>query len=296
MQGGEGRFVMSGIIKQKRIGVGYRIGHLIVESKTDEQRAGYTVWLCRCVCGGEIKLDTRYLQRGTITDCGCITKVKPGQRDLTGQRFGKLICIEPTEKRLMGGNTVWRCKCDCGKECLAVVKQLTVGYKKSCGCLSHPPLKDFVGKKFGMLTVIAYEEKRAGMHRWRCKCECGNETVVGQTLLQAGKTQSCGCIKERVIKDALKLVDGTSITALESKKKLAKNNKSGYTGVYQVKKTGKWCAQIRFKGKRYNLGTFDKLEDAVKARRVGEEIHDNFIYWYYNEYLPKKESNGDSHK
>ena len=274
----------------KRIGIGYRVGHLTVESATDEHRGNYPVWLCRCDCGGEIKLDTRYLQRETITDCGCITKVKPRQRNLIGQRFGRLVCIEPMEERQKGGNTVWRCKCDCGSECLAVTRQLTAGYKKSCGCLSHPPLKDFVGKKFGMLTVIEYAEKRAGMHRWRCKCDCGGEMVVGQTLLQTGKTKSCGCLKATVFPDALKLIDGTSIAALESKKKLAKNNKSGYTGVYQVGKTGKWCAQICFKGKTYTLGSFDKIEDAVKARRVGEEMHDDFIEMYYQQFPEKKKS------
>lgn len=273
--------------QRKRIGIGYRVGHLTVESATGDHKAGYTVWLCRCDCGGEIRLDTRYLQRETITDCGCITKVKPGQRDLTGQRFGRLVCIEPTEERQFNGSTVWKCKCDCGNECLAVGKQLTAGYKKSCGCLGHPPLKKFVGKKFGMLTVTEYAGKRAGMHRWRCRCECGGETVVGQTLLQIGKTRSCGCLQETVILDNLKLIDGTSITALESKKKLAKNNKSGYTGVYQVAKSGKWCAQIRFKGKTYSLGTFDTIDAAVKARRVGEEMHDDFIEWYYQQFPEK---------
>jgi len=32
--------------------------------------------------------------------------------DLTGQRFGKLTVIEPTQQH---GRLVWRCKCDCGR-------------------------------------------------------------------------------------------------------------------------------------------------------------------------------------
>lgn len=276
----------------KRIGIGYRVGHLTVESATDEHKAGYTVWLCRCDCGGEIKLDTRYLQRETITDCGCITKVKPGQKDLTSVRFGRLVCVEPTDERGKSGGTVWLCKCDCGNTCLAVSTQLTNGYKKSCGCWGHPPLKDFVGKKFGMLTVTEYAGKRAGMHRWRCKCECGGESVVGQTLLQTGKTKSCGCLQETTILDNLKLIDGTSVAILEaSKKKLLKSNKSGYTGVYE-KPDGRWCAQITFKRKTYYLGTFDDIKDAVKARKRGEEMHDDFLEWYYQQF-PEKRKNID---
>lgn len=333
-----------------KITPGYRVGKLTVEEETPQRRCGYTVWRCRCDCGGEILLDTRYLQRGTIKDCGCTTKVKPGQRDLTGMRFGKLVCIEPTEQRSKSsGGTVWRCRCDCGKECLAPVKQLTYGYKKSCGCLSHPPIKDYVGKRFGMLTVLEYAGKWDKIHHWKCLCDCGKETIVAQTPLQNGHTKSCGCngnppmedltgrifgrltvieeaewkkgtsywrckcecVNETVVKygylisghtkscgclqktqiiENLKLVEGMSITKLETRKnKLSSANTSGYTGVFQNKKTGKWVAQITFKGKCYHLGVFEKIEDAVKARQRGEEMYDDFLEWYYSEH-PKQEN------
>jgi len=47
------------------------------------------------------------------------------------------------------------------------------------------------------------------------------ETVVGQTLLQTGKTKSCGCLQATVIYDNLKLCEGTSVTLLEFPKKEA---------------------------------------------------------------------------
>ena len=247
-----------------------------------ERKNGYYTWKCKCECGKEIILDTRALQRRTIKDCGCSTLVRPGQKDLTNQRFGNLICLEPTDKRGARGGTVWKCKCDCGNTCLAVSTQLTQGYKRSCGCLSHPPLKDFIGKRFHMLIVKDYAGKRNGMHRWLCECDCGNETIVGQTLLQTGKTKSCGCLQEKIIYDNLKLCEGTSVTILEAtKRRRLKNNKSGVTGVYQTKK-GKWVAQITFKNKTYHLGSFDDLANAIKARKYGEEImHDDFLEWYY---------------
>lgn len=270
--------------KVPKITIGYRIGHLTVNNATTEKRSGYTVWCCKCDCGGEILLDTRYLQRGTITDCGCITKVKPGQKNLSGYRFGKLICIEPTSERGRDGGVIWRCQCDCGNECLAVSRQLLSGYKKSCGCWGHPPLKDYVGSRFGQLTVIDYAGKKSGMHRWKCRCDCGNETVVGQTLLQSGKTKSCGCLQATIITENLKLCEGTSVTILEAtKRRRISSNRSGYTGVYQNKKTGKWVAQITFKRKSYYLGSYEKIEDAVKARHRGEEMHDDFLAWYYEE-------------
>lgn len=274
-----------------KISVGYRIGRLTVTERTSEKHSGYSVWRCQCDCGGEILLDTRYLQRGTITDCGCITKVKPGQRDLTGQRFGRLVCIEPTAERGKDGGVIWRCRCDCGNECLTVSRQLLSGYKKSCGCLGHPPLKEYIGSRFGQLTVIEYAGKRAGMHRWKCRCDCGNETIVGQSLLQTGKTKSCGCLQSSIIMENLKLCEGTSVTILEAvKQRRLPTNQSGYTGVYRSKKSGKWVAQITFKRKTYYLGSYEKIEDAVKARQRGEEIHDDFLEWYYQEHGQGKQN------
>lgn len=271
-----------------KIGIGFRIGKLTVSEPTGERKNGYTVWNCACDCGGAIQLDTRTLQRGTVRDCGCETRVKPGQKDLTGQRFGRLVCLEPSSQRDKQGGTQWLCQCDCGKQCLAATQQLMSGYKKSCGCLSHPPLKDYVGRRFGMLTVLEYAGKKGGMHRWKCRCDCGKETIVGQTLLQSGKTKSCGCLRKTTILDNLCLVDGTSVTKLEAgKDRPIASNTSGYTGVYWNKRNQKWAAQITFKGKTYYLGAYDKMEDAIKARKRGEEMHEDFLGWYHQTYQKK---------
>ena len=95
------------------IAVGFRCGELEVAAPTAQRKNGYIVWRCRCSCGGEILLDTRALQRGTITDCGCRTKVKSGQRDITGQRFGLLTAQYPLQTRDASGSMVWHCTCDC---------------------------------------------------------------------------------------------------------------------------------------------------------------------------------------
>ena len=56
-------------------------------------------------------------------------------------------------------------------------------------------LTDLSGKRFGKLTVTepAYRDKNGW--KWRCKCDCGNETVsYGNNLKH---TQSCGCETRR---------------------------------------------------------------------------------------------------
>lgn len=270
--------------KSRPVGVGLRCGKLTVEAPTNLRKNGYMIWKCRCDCGGEILLDTRSLQRGTVTDCGCVSKVRPGQKDITGMRFGMLTAVEPTGE-VSNGSAVWRCLCDCGGEVYAPLHQLSAGYRKSCGCLSHPPLKQYIGKRFGRLTVVSYAGKHAGMHRWRCICDCGNETVVGQTPLQTGKTKSCGCLQSETYRDNLRLIDGTSVTILEAtKSRLIASNTSGYTGVYLNRKSGKWVAQITFRGKTYYLGSYADQRDAVCAREQGEKLHDDFLEWYYANY------------
>jgi len=275
--------------EREKIGVGFRVGMLTVEGPTEKRKAGYMVWRCRCDCGGEILLDTRNLQRKTVTDCGCRTKVRPGQLDISGMRFGKLTALESTGRRGMGNTIIWRCHCDCGNEVLVPLHQLRSGYRKSCGCLAHPPRKALIGKRFGKLTVTGYVGKDRGMHRWKCICDCGRETVVGQTLLLSGKTKSCGCLQATVFQDNLKLVEGTSITVLEANlHRLNKNNTSGHTGVYWDKRREKWTAQIGFKGKTYYLGAYEEKEEAVAARLRGEEMHTDFLKWYYQQYPAQK--------
>lgn len=57
--------------------------------------------------------------------------------------------------------------------------------------------ENFTGMRFGHLTVIERGEnyycKGRAYPRWRCKCDCGNETLVIAAVLKAGKKKSCGC-------------------------------------------------------------------------------------------------------
>lgn len=54
---------------------------------------------------------------------------------------------------------------------------------------------DFVGRKFGMLTVKEYAFSRNGKRYWNCVCDCGNTAQVSSSDLGTGNTKSCGCQK-----------------------------------------------------------------------------------------------------
>lgn len=164
---------------------------------------------------------------------------------------------------------------------IAPTGQLNGGYRRSCGCLSRPPIKDWVGKQFGELTVIAYDGKRKGKHWWKCRCSCGNEVTVCQSNLKDGHTISCGC--QNTPFASRTLVDGTCIEVLRGaveRKTIAKNNSSGVRGVYKNKRSGRWCAQITFKGKTKYLGSYETIMEAQRARERGEEIFEDFLASY----------------
>ena len=140
-----------------------------------------------------------------------------------------------------------------------------------------------IGYRIGHLRVEeATSQHKNGYTIWRCRCDCGNETVVRQTNLQSGKTKSCGCLQASQILENLKLCDGTSVAILEAdRKKRLRSNTSGVTGVYRSRSTQKWCAQITFRRKTYFLGAYENKADAVQARKRGEAMHENFLAWYH---------------
>lgn len=55
-------------------------------------------------------------------------------KDITGQRFGRLVVISKTDQRICR-HVVWKCICDCGNECFVPSNSLRLGKKRSCGCL-----------------------------------------------------------------------------------------------------------------------------------------------------------------
>lgn len=61
-------------------------------------------------------------------------------RDLTGQRFGRLVVLKRIENR--GRFVCWLCKCDCGEEAKVTSNSLLSGHTKSCGCLHKEMLEN----------------------------------------------------------------------------------------------------------------------------------------------------------
>lgn len=109
---------------------------------TKEKRA---YWVCQCSCGNICIAMGKSLRNGSKKSCGCLQKEVARQsiskyneknisNDLTNKKFGKLLVLEKTEKRI-NRSVVWKCICECGEVCEVTNDCLTNGKTKSCGCL-----------------------------------------------------------------------------------------------------------------------------------------------------------------
>ena len=91
--------------------------------------------MCKCICdcGNEKITLFNNLKYSKVKSCGCL-RSKSQIKDITGQRFGRLIAIKRTGKK-KNNSQVWECKCDCGNVCEVPSGYLNSGGTKSCGCL-----------------------------------------------------------------------------------------------------------------------------------------------------------------
>jgi len=266
---------------------GMRSGKVVAIEPTAQRRRNTVLWKCRCDCGKEFLTEGYKVSSGVIKSCGCVRGEKQ-IKDLTGRKFGKLTAMHRLDKKI-GTSYAWLCLCECGNQTEVSANALLCGGTKSCGCSKAEALKrkavDITGKRFGKLVAINPTAQRINNSVvWHCRCDCGNEIDLPYQRLSSGNTKSCGCLltENENLAKYMHYIDGTCIENLEFKG-LRKNNTSGYTGVIAYR--GKWKAQITFKNKRYNLGTYDNFEDAVAVRKEAEErIFGKFLDWYYETY------------
>lgn len=244
---------------------GKHFGKLTVLEYDSEQKK----WKCQCDCGNLTYKNTGHLNAGTATSCGC----KQNQ-NLIGKRFGKLVVLEKSENRRRG-HTLWICQCDCGNTCEKPTGELNGGTATSCGCSWRQPAVH-EGDRFGRLTAIRPTEQRSAKAViWECLCDCGETVFVRTTSLTSGHTISCGCVKRELDeeKDFREILTYTDNTCIEFAKDISKprSTTSPDTGVRGVVlKDGKYQAHIFFRKKRYYLGRYSRLEDAVEIRRKAE--------------------------
>lgn len=119
---------------------GMKIGMLTVIKRADEKLPGVgnVCWECKCDCGNTVVRSSQLLglKKG-VRSCGCYDFHSKQRKDITGQRFGKLVAIRPTGIMAPGRSQVWVFQCDCGNVVERPHVEITNKGKnptRSCGC------------------------------------------------------------------------------------------------------------------------------------------------------------------
>lgn len=122
--------------------IGKKFGLLTVLRKDEERTTKSNIyWICECECGNSKSVRGTSLRAGETRSCGCLQKKAAAEtgkklvKDLTGQRFGKLVVKQRAGSQ--NNKAAWLCQCDCGNEIIVVSTNLIQQRTQSCGCINY---------------------------------------------------------------------------------------------------------------------------------------------------------------
>lgn len=190
--------------------IGLQFGQLTVISWLGKRDGSmHHHWLVECTCGNrkEISGDNLTRSRAPTQSCGCrrTTWAQSEERramigkDMTGQRFGRLVALRRSDKETTFGRRIyWDMQCDCGQICTVNGAFVRRNRILSCGCMKREPQlrnKDLSGRVFGKLKVLERVDTQAELYleQWLCQCACGKKATVMRARLRAsGPSLTCG--------------------------------------------------------------------------------------------------------
>lgn len=189
---------------------GQKFGKLLVIEKTSNpnNKKKITFWRCICECGNESIVSTTDLKSGKTRQCWNCAHKQSGEnrrKKLLGETFGYLHIdsVDYGVERPNGRKrTYCNCTCICGNKVRIQADNLKRGVLHSCGCgrkeSAESKARNVIGMKFNRLTIIE-ELKEYTPRKVKCRCDCGNETILIKTQVMSGATKSCGCLfKDRI--------------------------------------------------------------------------------------------------
>lgn len=224
----------------KKISLGDKFGYLTViedlgvyKKEGTSQRRHY--FKCKCSCGNEKTVNKSDMTNGKILSCGCYHSKITIKRN---RRYNDYYIVNDTVIVKFSNSDKYFL---CDLEDLNYIK-------------NHSWYEDKHG--YAMSNI---NRKKIFFHRLILNAQKGEEV---DHIFQISK----GVCDNR--KNNLRICSHQKNMENVS---LYKNNTSGYAGVIYDKSCGKWRANISVKGKCKYLGKFDDINDAIKARKKGEE-------------------------
>lgn len=218
-----------------------------------------------------------------------IEQIKPIKdkriKDITGQRFGKLVVIGyvGSEKR----QSKWLCQCDCGNEYVGTKDHLMSGNTRSCGCMSGYLHHGMYGTRLYRI-FLAMKQRCYNPNNTAYKHYGGRGIkVCSQWMCNDGFLLFMRWSMENGYDDSLSIdridVNGDyspencrwSNRSVQGFNKAGTKNPVGIRGVTFERERNVYYARICVNYKQINLGRYKNLDDAISARRAAEQKYFN---------------------
>lgn len=209
--------------------------------------------------------------------------------NLEGRKFGKLTVLG--FDKIISHSRYWLCECECGTVKSIRAGHLIQGKIKSCGCLRVHDRNEYKivgnvayvtmsGSNRSIMICDADDWERLKDYVWNCAC-AGYATTYSRdsslkykefhrNVIENEKGLFIDHINRNRLDNRKCNLRVVSLHQNSLNKSVAKNNETGFIGV-RKRENGKYQARITLNRKTYNLGTFDTIEEAIEARKIGEE-------------------------
>lgn len=216
-------------------------------------------------------------------------------QDIRGQKFGRLTPLECVSTA--GGNTRWKCRCDCGNIVVVNRRDMRPDKTQSCGCMQKERTRAALHKepKYRIDGNTAICETNSGVEFYVDVEDldtvlCRSWYISNRGYVASSKTHGGVVYLHKLLVNAKdnEIVDHIDRNKLNNRKEnlractLRENrfnkskrsdNTSGFTGVAWNQRAKMWQSYIAKDHKMIHLGSYKSYADAVWARYNAEVKH-----------------------
>lgn len=210
--------------------------------------------------------------------------------DISGQKFGRLTVVDfaDIDKH---NKARWKCVCDCGKETIVGSNSLRRGHTKSCGCIKDEEMRNRFArhghtreyrKSSEYKSWIDMKRRCSSRNASRYEDYGGRGITVCDRWISSFKNFLEDMGHKPTPRHSIERIDVNGNYEPSNCKwaddyEQAKNRRSqkrsttGVSGVKWHKTQHRYHVTIASNGKRFHIGSFTELEDAIKARKEAEQ-------------------------
>ncbi|MCK4819018.1 AP2 domain-containing protein [bacterium] len=207
----------------------------------------------------------------------------PKKIEMIGRKFGRWTVKADAGKK--GREFFYKCECSCGTVRDVLGSRLRHGGSQSCGCIKPEATRKALtthGKRY----IPEYKVWSSMLQRCSNPNNCAYDNYGGRGIFVCQRW----LVFANFFDDMGKRPKGFTIERINNNKgyykgnckwatvteqshnhRARKSNTTGFVGVRWNKKLQKYQAGIGENYKRHHLGTFNRIEDAISARKQAEQ-------------------------